>query len=132
MCHINDQHIQCILLAQANLTFMKVFKLALAMETAYRNSKDLEKASGIHSVWTQNKLAGQRRGPTTSSCYHYGGPHLVSVCQFKDNQGHHCGKKGTLPKRAALNPSRMHRNSHMTALPLKTKGELRWRTMSST
>ena len=98
VCGINDQRIQRRLLAEAKLTFTKAFELAQAMEAADRNAKDLEKASGIHAVWTQNKPAGQRRGPTTSLCYRCGGPHLASVCRFKDSECHHCGKKGHIAK----------------------------------
>ena len=132
VCGINDQRIQRRLLAEAKLTFTKAFELARAMEAADRNAKDLKKASGTHAVGTQNKPAGQRRGPTTSLCYRCGGPHLASVCRFKDSECHHCRKKGTLPKRAALKLSRPHRSSHATALPIKTKGELRRHTMSPT
>ena len=69
MCGINDQRIQHRLLAEAKLTFTKAFELAQAMEAADSNAKDLEKASDIHAVWTENKPAGQCRGPTTSLCY---------------------------------------------------------------
>ena len=45
-----------------------------------------------------SQLHGQRRGPTTSSCYRCGGPHLASVCRFKDSECHYCGKKGHIAK----------------------------------
>ena len=48
VCGINDQKLQCRLLAEPTLTYEKAFALAQALETADKSTKELEKASGVH------------------------------------------------------------------------------------
>jgi len=52
VCGYRDQHLQCKLLAEPNLNFEKAFKIAKAMETAERETKDLHKtpAAPVNSM----------------------------------------------------------------------------------
>ena len=53
ICGINEQRIQCRLLAESDLTFDKAVKIAQGMEAATRNSQLLSTASPrLHKVAT--------------------------------------------------------------------------------
>ena len=90
VCGINDNRIQRRLLAEADLSFKKAFELALAMESADRNTQDLQKATGqaatVYSV---------RQGGV---CYRCGGRHWASDCRFCDAECRACGKKGHIAR----------------------------------
>ena len=52
VCGSRDQCLQCKLLAEADLTFTKAFKIAKAMETAEKEARDLQEtaAAPIHAT----------------------------------------------------------------------------------
>ena len=95
VCGCRDQHLQCRLLAEADLTFTKPFKIAKAMETAEKETKDLHEipAAAVHATGGSmaNNKRSSRKPPTqqqqprranSTDCYHCGGKHKASECKF--------------------------------------------------
>ena len=62
VCGVNDERIQRRLLAEADISFKRAYDVALAMEAAERNSKELQgtAADNVHKVYT-NKKGGRAR-----------------------------------------------------------------------
>ena len=110
VCGIENNRIQCRLLAEPGLTLDKAVEIAIAMEAADRNARDLQKAQipAVNAVRppakkhfkAPPKSAGDR--PTSRTrvveCYRCGGPHLATECQYKDSECHLCKKKGHLAR----------------------------------
>ena len=73
VCGISDNRIQRRLLAEADLAFKKALELAQAMESADRNTQDLQKATAqsvaVHAVHKQG---------SSGVCYRCGGKHWSS------------------------------------------------------
>ena len=117
VCGINHKGIQCQLLSE------KV-EIALAMEAAAKDTKDLQSAPSIlvsvqfHYGNMPGKFKGS--GKATQSlhrrpqnwhdksqtknikanliCYHCGAQHLATECQFYNAKCHHCKKIGHIAK----------------------------------
>ena len=109
VCGVRDKRIQQRLLAEpaADLTFQRARELALATETATRNSQDLQ-ASKSPTVKTEPLLKIQHQnisqtsatdiGRGTSACYRCGGDHLHKDCRFRDAVCRLCKKKGHIAR----------------------------------
>ena len=93
VCGISDNRIQRRLLAEADLAFKKALELAQAMESADRNTQDLQKATAqsvaVHAVHKQG---------SSGVCYRCGGKHWSSDCRFRDAECRACGKKGHIAR----------------------------------
>ena len=102
ICSINDHRIQRRLLAELGLTFTKVMELAQPAEAEDKNARDLEKvnSTGIHKVSSDHKTkeGGGRRSTAATPCYRCGGKHPSDKCRFRDEECHHCGKKGHIAR----------------------------------
>ena len=108
VCGCNDKRLQCKLLAegsQAELTFNKAQKLALAFESAERESRDLQQPiaqpTQIHVLKSKRHPTNSqfgRKKPVATACYRCGGKHSPAECRFKDTDCHYCGKKGHIAK----------------------------------
>ena len=106
VCGIMADSIQRRLLAEPNLTLKCTLDLAIAMETAVKNSLELkhqprsndvtEDDAGVHKL--SDLSSGRRtskRPNACSGCYQCGNKaHTPSQCPFKDAKCFHCGKKG--------------------------------------
>ena len=91
VCGIENSHIQRWLLAEPNLTLDKAVEISLAMESADRNAKDLQKTQlPVVNALSPQMKPHSRAPPQTSGaipytraveCYRCGGPHLATKCQ---------------------------------------------------
>ena len=114
VCGVNDQRIQRRLLAEKDLTFDTAKQLALAVEVADKNSRELEsaKSNGVHKLSSHSKGGGAQQ-----QCYRCRGRHAADKCRFIDSECHHCGKKGHISKacrtkqREETQPKRLPRHS---------------------
>ena len=100
ICGIADEHWQKCLLAKPKLSYEAALQLALVMETAERQVKDMHSKSSenfsVHHVYQSSCAGISAPHKSLRDCYrcrklHNQGdcPHLESVC-------HNCGKKGHL------------------------------------
>ena len=116
VCGIKDEHIQRRLLAEPHLTFTKAQDIALALESADRNTADLQQqvqaAVPVHALKKSQKPRNYRGSSTSTSkdtavtapsrssptCYRCGGKHLVPDCRHKESECHTCGRKGYISR----------------------------------
>lgn len=114
VCGVHDDRIQRRLLAEPSLDFAKAMKIAVAMETAAKNAKDLKlpASAGANGVTVQKiqkqtgpllprkgrkpqKHATMKSATPAGKCYRCGrSNHAATDCHFKDATCNHCGKKG--------------------------------------
>ena len=128
VCGINDAGIQRRLLSKSELTYKKAFDMALGVESAERNAKDLQSQKGesVHIIEVPVKPRAQARregnqessnnesvfalNTSTSSrphtalrshggvCYRCGGRHQSKDCSFKEATCYNCQKRGHVAK----------------------------------
>jgi hypothetical protein len=113
VCGIADDRMQRRLLAEPELTFEKALKVALAIETANRDVRDLQlkivEGVGsnvsnqllVHNVESNHKWQGKA---TPFTCYRCGGEHMARDCRFVNEKCHGCGKKGHLKRVCKSSP----------------------------
>ena len=99
VCGVNDQRVQRRLLAEGDLTFQKAYDIAIAMEAADRNARELQGTArvqeDVHRVYAQKK-GGGARGDVR--CYRCLGNHNPTECKFRKSECHHCKKMGHLAR----------------------------------
>ncbi|KAK0139329.1 hypothetical protein N1851_024035 [Merluccius polli] len=117
VCGVADDRMQRRLLAEPELTFERALKVALAMETATRDVRDLQlktldgtvsKAAPqllVHNVESNHKGQGKA---TPLTCYRCGGEHMAKDCRFINEKCHACGKKGHVKRVCKSSPSAGH------------------------
>ena len=94
---INDKKILSRLLQEGDkLTFTKAKELAIALESAERDAKDLQTDPppievNVHAV----QPSSQKPSP---SCHRCGGKHLPSACRFRGAECFKCHKKGHIAR----------------------------------
>ena len=114
VCGINDDRIQQRLLAEPILDFAKALQIALAMESAAKDSKQLKvpAPSGPSQPVYYNKSSSKprtshktvtessNRSASTSAvvCWRCGGPHYAPSCRYINVVCRACNKKGHLAK----------------------------------
>lgn len=109
VCGINNDAIQRRLLSEAELTFKKAMELALGMETAAKNMKEIQSGSEargteVHKIHT---TAGSMAPPGLEVCYRSGrSGHKAMHCRFKDKKCHNCGKIGHLARVCRSKPKK--------------------------
>ena len=115
---INDGRVQHLLLAESKLTFEKALEIAQAMELADRDAKDLQASSNsphdqvhkiLHRPQQKSKPSRNIKGQDTrSNCCRCGGKHPPTICKFKSEKCHACGKLGHIAKlcRAKMSSSK--------------------------
>ena len=98
VCGINDSVIQRRLLGEKELTFARAYEIAQFMESAAKNSTDMQSmisnpspTQPVHSV-EKKELVGD------VEYYKCGGHHFASTCQFKNSDCNACGKKGHIAR----------------------------------
>ena len=114
VCGCRDHRLQCKLLAEADLTFAKAFKIAKAMETAEKEARDLQEtpAATIHATGgsTANKRSSQKppiqqqqpRKANVTDCYCCGGRHKASSVNFATLSVTYATRKAILQKFVAV------------------------------
>ena len=91
---INDLVLQRQLLVEARLTLKKATEIALAHETAVKDSKVIQRASGISAAVNQVTPA---RHQSAKPCYRCGkSNHKASDCYYKETICSCCKKKDIL------------------------------------
>ena len=120
VCGVNHEGIQRRLLSEKDLTYEKALEIALAMEVAAKDTKDLLAASnaptGLHYTATGGgsfknrsvRATRQPHNPQSKSkatkaranpiCYRCGGPHLAPQCKFCNAECRRCKKIGHIAK----------------------------------
>ena len=99
MCGIQQLNIQRRLLAEANLILKRALELVLAIESAVKDMRDIQKAE-VSSTLMQIHMVDKRTHKFTSvkkpTYYRCGGNCLAPSCRFKDSVRRGCNKKGYL------------------------------------
>ena len=107
VCGVNHDGIQKKLLAEKELDFDKAYSVAVAIEVAERDTKNLkaERSHGNPVLYSHNKERGKssmKMSPSKNKgeiiCYRCGGNHLANVCRHKDTECGFCRKKGHLAR----------------------------------
>ncbi len=113
VCGVSHEGIQKRLLAEKNLTYEKATELALAIESAERDTKDIKRSHPpMHKPVLYNRSTAtpsskgdtpakgddKPKGTRTVTCYRCGGDHLAPVCKFKDSQCNFCKKTGHITR----------------------------------
>ncbi|KAL0160115.1 hypothetical protein M9458_043840, partial [Cirrhinus mrigala] len=103
VCGINDDRIQRLLLAEADLTFDTALKIALSVEAANQNIQDLQKPSSLvcHKVKNSSMPTRSKKEyrPNSGQCYRCKGTyHTAASCRYKNEKCHICGKIGHIAR----------------------------------
>ena len=105
VCGISDRAMQQRLLSEADLTFKKAYDLAVLMESVRKDTSQLQsKPQGADIHFVRGGDAGKQKatprghGPPPNPCYRCGGRHKSSVCKFKEENCHFCGKRGHISR----------------------------------
>ena len=104
VCGVNHQAIQKRLLAEKNLTFEKALDIALSVEAADSDVKQLQKPPGtvMYQTHSNNQRPPRRTQrpaiPPRLPCYRCLGNHAPQACQFKEAECHKCKKVGHIAK----------------------------------
>ncbi|XP_046443918.1 uncharacterized protein K02A2.6-like [Daphnia pulex] len=94
---LQDQRIQTKLLAESALTLDSAFKMAVSMESATQQAKQLRQEEPINVLRTR-----------TTGCWRCGEPHNPAGCYFKTQECFYCKKEG---HRAACCPEKQKKKS---------------------
>ena len=93
---VNTDLIQRRLLSETSLDLKKVLELALGMETAAKNVRELQGTRRAVEPRLQRDVCGVQR-EVTSDCYGYGKQNhkpIHAQCPFRTARCHNCGKVG--------------------------------------
>ena len=99
VCGINDSRIQRRLLQDADLKCKNAYKIAQALETATRDSLDLQKP-----IVSQPVQRIERQNRNQIVCHRCNGNHLATNCRFQSVDCHSCGKKGHIARACRSKP----------------------------
>ena len=118
VCDIENGPIQRRLLAEPSLTLDKAIEIAIAMESADRNARDLQKTQHPQTVNVlkyQSPSKAPDRNAQTVECYRCGGAHLATDCRFKDSECRWCKKKGHIARVCRSKKGTEHSKSASTS-----------------
>jgi hypothetical protein len=118
VCGINDEQIQCRLLAESSLDFKKAMKIATSMQTAVKNARDLthqmananintEKPATLHRVDNQGEGNQSWSKPECGRC---GGKYDPQQCKFRDAECFLCHKEGHIARKCRSNTKAIGKN----------------------
>ena len=112
ICGINDERIQRRFLAEHKLTFDKALSIAVAVETAKKNTQVLNPSASVQFMETmrgsQETSAFKEMGQECYRCK--GTKHNAANCKFKQEKCHACGKVGHIA-RACRNTNTQNQGS---------------------
>ena len=107
VCGVNHQAIQKRLLAEKNLTLDKAMEIALALEAADNDVKQLQKPSAtvMYQTQSKNQCPPRRESalprpamPGHKSCHRCLGNHAPQTCKFKEAECRKCKKVGHIAR----------------------------------
>lgn len=109
VCGVNDERIQRRLLAEREmrLDFKRALELAYSVETADKNSKELQsRTSAEHQPRSQkNVFQVTPSSGSQTPCYRCGRRnHKPASCKFKNSRCHNCGQVGHLKAKCPNEP----------------------------
>ena len=116
VCGCRDRRLQCKLLAEKDLTFDQALAIAKALETAKKETKDLQESSSTVPVHTvrQERRHPQRRAPNQPvakpqgpECYRCGGKHRATESKFYETECLVCKKTYTLQSKVEFELNRL-------------------------
>ena len=110
VCGINEDRIQRRLLSETTLNFKKAYEIAVGMEIAAKNVKEIQQAAlsvegnqiptqqNVNKV-SENVKSQGRNDWSAMECYRCGGKHKSEDCKFKEDECYYCHKKGHIAKK---------------------------------
>ncbi|XP_056012602.1 uncharacterized protein K02A2.6-like [Ostrea edulis] len=103
VCGLNNEQIQRQLLSKTTLTLQKAIDIAVAMETASKDTQELrDKQVSVNKLSHQHNYQQKTDTPQPSKCIRCNGKnHASADCYFKDAVCRKCNNKGHI-KRACL------------------------------
>ena len=122
VCGVNDDRIQLKLLAEKDtLTFENAMELALAMEAASKNAKDL--CAGITCATVNAVKQGNQFKSPKGKCFSCGANHLRQSCKYRDAECHKCHKKGHISRVCGMFASSSTTDKHRDSTDKGGKGK---------
>ena len=122
VCGINDEKIQLKLLSEKDtLTFEDAMDLALAMETATKNAREL--CSGVAVTSATVNAVKDDNTSLKGKCFSCGANHLRHSCKFRDAECHQCHKKGHISRVCGMFVSGTIRDRHHDSTNERGKGK---------
>ena len=102
VCGINDDRTQRRLLAESDLTYEKTLQIAVSMESANKNARDLQTVSDAGKCFNVTGDPREARAASREDvreCYRCKGTrHTAAECRFKQEKCHACGKVGHIAR----------------------------------
>ena len=118
VCGVLNEGIQKRLLSEKNLTYDRAVELAVSIESAERDTKQIKSSTNGTKPPAPKEVLHMKKPPQGSlslppggtptdppksdkhkvTCYRCGGNHLAPACKFKDTQCNYCKKKGHLAR----------------------------------
>ena len=124
VCGINDSVIQRRLLGEEELTFARAYEIAQSMESAAKNSTDMQSMISNPSPTQPVHSVEKKELDRVVECFRCGGHHFASACQFKNSDCNACGKKGHIARvcRSRSKSSVKSRQTEQPGRGTKAKG----------
>uniref|UniRef100_H3B502 ribonuclease H n=1 Tax=Latimeria chalumnae TaxID=7897 RepID=H3B502_LATCH len=134
VCGLRGESYHKQLLLETELTFKSACDIALALELAHKDTKELAGHTESPRQWNElqsmpQQPQGQKKPqPQASStkpktpCYWCGGSHQQGTCRFRHERCHGCGKTGHL-KRVCQMAARMAQTQYITDTGPETRKE---------
>ena len=100
---INDAALQRRLLSEPRLNLKKATEIALAHETAIKDSKAIQDGNGtpqpVNPIFNPQRVRSSGTTGTSKPCYHCGkSNHKATACYYKEAVCNNCKKKGHIAK----------------------------------
>ena len=112
---LRDERIQRRLLQDDTLTFDNAWRITQSMETAAKNTEELNQTLGMQATLVQSgevhKMIESQEDRRRGKCFRYLGEHWPRPCRFLNAQCRRCRKIGHLV-RACQNPAAEAKTAH--------------------
>lgn len=115
VCGVRDERIQRRLLQDPELTFERAMSTARAMETATKDTEELQRPTAGERLGRVHKIPESRVEAEKKKCYRCLGWHSPSDCYFLKAQCHKCQKTGHIARACRSQLSGQQQQSQATA-----------------